>query len=402
MSLANLQAKQRRMDKDHARANNLDFLAHARGQMDEATLEHRREGRAIEREALAHEIADWTDDCDREERRERQQARRTRWHGFTFAAMRALPYYRGLDLTKGEKAVLTALGAASKGGRTFAVAHEWIVKKAGVSEATVKRTIRRLDAAGLVRRTERRLKGKAMSLWNRYTFECAKLAEWAVSLFGIQGVKTDLHPPRGDSLTATENGQNELDLKADEGATPCRQKALRHDEGRGARASQPRPRQTDPMDPDAFATLARAAMRELGHDLGDGLSPDQVADAVEALKDEVQPGFKPFFWQKALWTHGRERALLAFLETRLVRDMRRTEIPDSRPWNEREPIRCANRYLWGILRNRPAECRPEITVCAKLDRGGVYTLPPALLERTRKHMAARAGLHRHANSTGAV
>lgn len=154
------------------------------------------------------------------------------------------------------------------------------------------------------------------------------------------------------------------------------------------------------MEPEAFATLATAAMRELGHDLDTELDPDAVADAVEALKREVQPGFKDWFWQKGLWAHGRERALLAFLETRLVKQMRSGPVPDGRPWNEREPIRNADAYLWGILRNRPEACRPEITVCAKLDREGVYTLPPALLERTRRHMAARAGLHRHASSAG--
>ena len=65
----------------------------------------------------------------------------------------------------------------------------------------------------------------------------------------------------------------------------------------------------------------------------------------------------------------------AFLETHLVRDMLRAEVPDSRPWNEREPVRDANRYLSGILKAIPALCRPGITVVGKLDRRGVRTLP---------------------------
>ena len=403
MTIAKLQARMRALEKAHGRANNLDFLATTRGQMTEELAEHRREAREIEREALLHEIADWTDDCAREEARERQEKRRTRWHGFTYAAMRALPYYRGLDLTKGEKAVLTALGAASAGKTRFEVAHDWIVAKAGVSRATVKRTIRRLEDAGLLGRQERRIRGKAMNLWNRYTLKCDKLAAWAVALFSIQGVRTDLHPPRGDSPSATgEQDQAELELGADAGATPCRKKALRHDGGgREGGERQGRRSQTHRLEVgDDFAAVARAAMRELGHDLDDALPPDAVADAVEALKDELQPDYKPFFWQRAVWSHGRATALMAFLETRLVRDMRRGETSDNRPWNEREPIRDANRYLSGILKVSPALCRPDITVVGKLDRGGLYTLPTAWVDRARAHAAARAGLHRHASSAG--
>ena len=153
------------------------------------------------------------------------------------------------------------------------------------------------------------------------------------------------------------------------------------------------------MDED-FAVVARAAMRELGHVVDEALPPEAVADAVEELKAELQPDYKPFFWQRAVWAHGRATALMAFLETRLVRDMRRAEVPDSRPWNEREPVRDANRYLSGILKASPALCRPDITVVGKLDRGGVYTLPEGWVARSRAHAAARAGLHRHASSAG--
>ena len=401
MSIAKLQAKLRRMEKDHVRANNLDFVAMSRGKMDDATLDHRAEGRRIQREELLHEIADWQDDCDRDERRERQERRRVRWHGYAYAAMRALPYYRGKPLTEGQRAVLTALGAASKGQQSFEVAHDWLAKKSGVSVDTVKRTIRRLDAEGLLHRQVRQIRGKAMNLWNRYRWTCEKLAQWASALFSNLGGQASPTPPKGDSSSATEGEQDELDLTADGGASPCRQKALRHDQGGKFGELRKRSRLTTGLDVGVdFAVVARAAMRELGHELADDLGPEDVADAVESLKLELQPGFKPFFWNKAIWAHGRATALMAFLECRLVRDMRRTSIPDSRPWNEREPIRNANAYLWGILKNKPGECRPEITVCAKLDRGGVYTLPPALLDLTRNHMTARKDLHRHVSSAG--
>ena len=192
-----------------------------------------------------------------------------------------------------------------------------------------------------------------------------------------------------------------MDLSTDEWATPCRKKALRHDEGRKVTETRRQPPKVDPYAVgEDFATVARAAMRELGHVLDDDLDPEGVAEAVEDLKHELHPDFKPFFWQRGLRKHGRETALLAFLETGLVRDMRRNETNDNRPWNEREPIRCANRYLAGILKAAPSACRPDITVVAKLDSRGVYTLPPALLAAARAHMAARKNLHRHASSAG--
>lgn len=392
-SLAKLQARLRTLRLEQTRGSNLDFLAHARGKMDETTLDWRRERRAFAIEELEHEIIDWQDDCVAEEARERQTRRRTRWHGFAYAAMRAFPYYRGLDLTKGQRAVLTALGAASKGKSSFEVAHAWIAMKAGVSETTVKTTIRRLDDEGLLLRTERRIRGKAMNLWNRYSWRCERLADWARKLFSpllsYSGGENPPSPPKGDSSYATEETNAQSVRQISVRATPCRQKALRHDEGRGAGELS-----------EDWALVARGAMRELGYDLSPALSPDDVAKAVEDLKSELQPGFKDFFWRKALWAHGRGCCLMAFLETRLVRNMRRVDIPDSRPWNEREPIRNVDSYLWGILKKKPGECRPEITVIGKLDKAGVYDLPPALLEKVRRHAAARAGLHRHVSSAG--
>jgi len=108
--------------QDHKDATKEDFLKHARGEMDASELEWRHSARLAEiadyeAHGEAYERAEAT-----EAHKEALKARRTRWHGFTYAAMRFFPYYAGLDLTKAQKAVLCALMAAGRGKKTFAVA----------------------------------------------------------------------------------------------------------------------------------------------------------------------------------------------------------------------------------------------------------------------------------------
>ena len=383
MSIAQIQAQYEALMEEHRRATKDDFIAHARGDMDASEMEWRHSERLAQ-------LADYEADGEAYEQAERSEAhkealraRRTRWHGFTYAAMRFFPYYQGLDLTKAQKAVLCALMAAGKGKKTFAVAHDWICAKAGVSRGSVKLTLRRLEGEGLLGIRERRIKGKAMNLWNQYTVKCGQLLKWASSLFTIKGSKTESHPPRGDISVSTEELKLEGKHSKEPNAKSCRQKAKRYEEcGTGLG-----------LDSETFALVARGALEELGAPLPDKASENAIIEHIETLKTTKQPDYKPYFWDKGVRKHGYRRALLAFLDTQIVRQMRLSPIPDKRVWNERETVKCPNRYLSGILSRPALECRPELTLGAVLLAKQVYELPSALTRavRARNQEKARAG-----------
>jgi len=383
MTIAKIQIKYETLMETHKRATKEDFLKHARGEMDASDLEWRHSARlaeiaAYEADGEAYERAEAT-----QAHKDALKARRSRWHGFTYAAMRFFPYYAGLDLTKAQKAVLCALMAAGKGKKTFAVAHDWICAKAGVSRGSVKITLRRLEAEGLLGIRERRLKGKAMNLWNEYTVKCGQLLKWASSLFSIQGSKTESHPPKGDNPVSTE--ELNLEIKNQEGpkVISCRQKAKRYQRVEASLG----------LDAETFALVARGALEELGSPLPDKVSETELIEHVEQLKLVKQPDYKPYFWDKGVRKHGRRRALLAFLDTQIVKEMRLSPIPDKRVWNERETVKCPNRYLSGILSRPALECRPELTLGAVLLAKQVYELPIELTRavRARNQEKARAG-----------
>ena len=383
MSIAQIQAQYEALMQDHKDATKEDFLKHARGEMDASELEWRHSARLAEiadyeAHGEAYERAEAT-----EAHKEALKASRTRWHGFTYAAMRFFPYYQGLDLTKAQKAVLCALMAAGRGKKTFAVAHDWICRKAGVSRGSVKITLRRLEAAGLLGIRERRLKGKAMNLWNEYTVKCGQLLKWASSLFTIKGSKTESHPPRGDIPVSTEELNLEVKSQEEAKVKSCRQKAKRYKEVEAGLG----------LDFETFALVARGALEELGAPLPDLVTETEIIEHVEALKSSKQPDYKPYFWDKGVRKHGYRRALLAFLDTQIVKQMRLSPIPDKRVWNERETVKCPNRYLSGILSRPALECRPELTLGAVLLAKQVYELPIALTRavRARNQEKARAG-----------
>ena len=383
MTIAQIQAKYDALMQAHKESTRDDFIAHSHGEMDADALEWRHSERLAE-------LADYEAYGDEYERaeateahKEALKARRTRWHGFTYAAMRFFPYYQGLDLTKAQKAVLCALMAAGKGKKTFAVAHDWICAKAGVSRGSVKLTLRRLEAEGLLGIRERRLKGKAMNLWNEYTVKCGQLLKWASSLFTIKGSKTESHPPRGDIPVSTEELNLEEQSQVKPGVISCRQKAERYEEVEASLG----------LDSETFALVARGALEELGTPLPDQATESEIIDHIETLKEKKQPEYKPYFWEKGVRAHGQRRTLLAFLDTQIVKQMRLQPIPDKRKWNERETVKCPNRYLSGILSRPALECRPELTLGAVLLAKQVYELPSALTRavRARNQEKARAG-----------
>ena len=114
----------------------------------------------------------------------------------------------------------------------------------------------------------------------------------------------------------------------------------------------PRPTQApeqrvEPLPETAASSLAQAAAAELGK-CGNG---DHWQMAETLLKSQMT-GFHRTAWAAARARHG-PRAALAVIETALIVRLRA---------GTEDPIRSAPAYLGGILRRKPQDCRPEITL----------------------------------------
>ena len=103
----------------------------------------------------------------------------------------------------------------------------------------------------------------------------------------------------------------------------------------------------EPLPETAASSLAQAAAAELG-ECGSG---DHWQMAETLLKSQMT-GFHRTAWAAARARHG-PRAALAVIETALIVRLRA---------GTEDPIRSAPAYLGGILRRKPRDCRPEITL----------------------------------------
>ena len=103
----------------------------------------------------------------------------------------------------------------------------------------------------------------------------------------------------------------------------------------------------EPLPETAASSLAQAAAAELG-ECGNG---DHWQMAETLLKSQMT-GFHRTAWAVARARHG-PRAALAVIETALIVRLRA---------GTEDPIRSAPAYLGGILRRKPQDCRPEITL----------------------------------------
>ena len=103
----------------------------------------------------------------------------------------------------------------------------------------------------------------------------------------------------------------------------------------------------EPLPETAASSLAQAAAAELG-ECGSG---DHWQMAETLLKNQMT-GFHRTAWAAARARHG-PRAALAVIETALIVRLRA---------GTEDPIRSAPAYLGGILRRKPQDCRPEITL----------------------------------------
>ena len=379
----NLDAELKRLEAEHLRLRSEDFIANVKGQMDASECDARNTARVYEIERYKEDGEVYLAEIEAKKRREALAAKRKRNHKYSSAPMRTFPYYEDFCPTKAQRAILVAFMSAAKGKAVFEVAHEWVVKKSGTSRPTVKRLINALVAHGLLKKQERRITGKAMNRKNLYTITCKALLKWAKSFIIFKGVKSESHPQEGDNTCTTEDKTRSLKVVQpidDE----CRQKARRNSEKNSP----------EELEAETFDLVARGAMEELGHPLPDQCDRNEICKAILELKTTKQPDYKEFIWRQGVRRHGLRRALIAFLEVHVLAQVRRTSIPDDRPWNEREVIKNPNGYLYGILNRERGQCHPEITLGGILEERQIYPLPLNLTRavKTRaKHKAKAMG-----------
>ena len=389
MDIEQIDNKRKRLQAKDRQARAEEFILYAQGHITDEELERRANERQLEIAELDIGGRDFNKAVELEKKREVNKARRLRWHRFCEHVMRSFPYYHDLDLTKSEKAVLVAFMKAAKGRKSFDVANDWLVQKAGVSLASVRRCIRRLVSAGLIAKTERRLKGKAMNLWNLYELKCSDLIKWAEHSYFTGGVKNESHPPKGDCFEATEDNSSKPHDNKTTNPPTCRQKAIRSIKATSAEG----------ITSENFELLAIGALSELGRRPDETAGTEELLGQIELMRDALQPNFKPFIWESwGIAKHGRRKTALAFLHTQLVKSMRSVPIPDNRPWNERESVRDPNRYLASVLKASPEECRPDISIAAVLYSKQIYDIPAELAEIARRRLKSREKLKRSDSS----
>lgn len=302
------------------------------------------------------------------------------WHKLSHYSRQFFPYYPDFKLTPAEFIILRGLVEQSGGRHTVAVAHGYISKKYHVSRSQVKATMHKLKALGLISVRERRRTGQKMNLTNLYTITCRKLLEWARKCFFKRGSENQPHNLTVSSSVATAVENAVTSNQVEREVKPCRQKARRFLK---AEASPD-------LNSEDYALLATGALDYLGSPLPDEPTPDEIDLVVDALMEEKQPDFKPYFRIMGEYRHGPRRTRLAFLETQMIKAIRLTPIPDKRPWNERETIKDPNRYMAKILMKERGKARPEVTIGAILKDRQIYELPYRLLREIRQRALAKS------------
>ncbi|PHR62163.1 MAG: hypothetical protein COA43_00535 [Robiginitomaculum sp.] len=378
-ALSKLLARKQVLIDENLALRSQDFQDMCAGLMSEELMQ----SRLVKRESI---IAMYEKDGDkmvkaiaRDKSSAKKQKMEERWHAASHKTMRNFPYIKGFNPTKAQRAIIASMVRFTDGDEVFEVAHDWFVKSAGVSRGTVKTALRAMERAGILSIQERPIRGKAMNRKNLYTFTSEIFLSWFRSLFTFRGSVSQLHPLRGDLLVTTEVKTETTEPKT-KGAVICRKKALRHEEVEAG----------PELDYETFEAVASAGLSILGEDVPDEINEAYLVEEIIKLKETRQPAYKNFFWQKGVAKHGRRKALLAVLDTQIVREMRLAPIPDNRSWNEREVIRCPNRYLSAILKREREDCRPEITIGAIMESKQIYEMPSMLLRDVRKYLKFKA------------
>lgn len=382
MNVAQIHSRLERLEALNKKLTAKEFAMEAYGELPSGEAERRKEARLEEIAALDIGSKAYEEAVRKEIRAEARKKKRMRWHRYSQGYFRSFPSY-DIDWTKAQKAVMIALLAASEGKVSFRVAIDWIAKKADASRSTVKRTIRRMEAEGLLSHREYRHSAKRNE-WNEYIIECSKLLRFAKRKFLGEGFNNELHygPIKGNVTTEQQEGTQSTIEQPEE--NKCRSKAGR----------MMVERKTADIDPETFELVAKAALEEIGEPVNRKATQAEIMKTVLEMRDKKQPNFNQFFWEKGVREHGAMRTSLAFLQIWVLSRIRKLEENDDRPWNERKTIGNKDAYLYGILKKPPHECRPEITLGAILQAKEIYDLPKSLTEGLNLHEKRRKGLKR--------
>ena len=238
----------------------------------------------------------------------------------------------------------------------------------GAGRKTVAGAVARLERAGFVRAIRRR-RNPRFSEVNVYILEHPEAARAAQKAPEGLGTSPGSSPPSNSSPKEThknslEDSTTKLHVKSSTQTNPpippspsqprtrnlpfCSslqdRKSRTHAPPRSTQAPEQR---VEPLPETAASSLAQAAAAELG----ECRNGDHWQMAETLLKSQMT-GFHRTAWAVARARHG-PRAALAVIETALIVRLRA---------GTEDPIRSAPAYLGGILRRKPQDCRPEITL----------------------------------------
>lgn len=387
MDITQLQAKLERLTAAHKAQTAQEFILSAQGGLNEAEMQRRYDQRIQELAELQAGGAEYERAIEAELAKEERRKRRHRWKRYSEGVWHTKPHVDDpIDYTKAQRAVLVAFMAASRGRRSFTVAYQWVAAKCGASRSTVKRLLKEMQSEGLISITERRI-SRDRNEWNEYRILSDKLFKWAKRHFFKEGVKngSDLRTLKGSSTTDSKSS-NKYEQK-----NTCSPEAKHVKKGPPAEA----------LDAETFVSLAQGALSEIGYSQPNDCTEDEILEEIEILRERYQPHFNLHFWNKFKYNHGKRRTALAFLETQILSRIRK-DVPDNRPWNERDRIQNKNGYLYGILKQDRNKCRPEISVGALLYTREGYVLPDSLRQTIETHFQNRSGLKRYHNSADQV
>ena len=385
--------KKAKLEEEHKVLSREDQLAHLRGDMDASEYEMRHSARraaiaVYENEAAMRILAKAK--ARDAEKRLRAKMRLQRLIA-RFAYRR--PEFYDFPVTDGQRAVLIGLMMFAQGGREAECAKEAIAKKVGVSTKTVQTALHHFASHGIISIQERRIKGKAMNLWNIYRVKCERVLAWAEEHFiPIQQEATDPHPQGGLNLFTTEGERTENLEDDDNLGNDCRKKARRDEVFAGPEA----------INSETFVLVAKAGLDKIGRPAPDNANEADLVRILDEYRAEALPKLKPWAWNTGRINHGERQTRLAFLEL-MVLERARRELPgDNRPFNERDVIRNPPAYLASTLAKTGDACRPDLTLATMLLPFQIYDLPAELVREARQRRRLRKQIKRNEASDSRV
>lgn len=387
--LARIAAKRAKLEAKHKQQSRDDQLAHLRGDMDASEYEMRHSARLADIAAYEDEAAIRARIEEKAKASEARVNKKMRLQRLIAKFAYRRPEFYSFPVTDGERAVLIGLMMFAKGEAKASCAKEAIAKKVGVSTKTVQTALHKFADNGVLTIQERRIKGKAMNLWNVYRIKCERVLAWAAEHFiSIKQEVIDPHPQRGLNLFTTEETNEGIAEREAKKGNNCRKKARRHEVFAGPEV----------INSETFVLVAKAGLDKLGRPAPDGASETDLIKILDEYRTTTLPELKPWAWNTGRINLGERQPRLAFLELMVLKKAR-MELPhDNRPSNERIIIKNPPGYLAATLARSAEKCRPDLTLATMLLPFQIYDLPAELTREARARRRLRKTIKRHESS----